>query len=77
MKQGADGGRLQPLHPWVGGDYNPLMHIDVCPWATSTTTRVCPCTCQPHWACVGGRNTTEEFPSSQSCAYQARSHSAY
>jgi hypothetical protein len=74
----GNGGAFQPVHPWVGGDFNPFEGLDECPGGTSRGTPMCPCKCEPKWACEdtsGLFNYSEammqrEFPDAEACSKQ-------
>ena len=67
----AEGSRFEPMHPWVGGDFNPFAMLDECPFSTpaqclllaspnqpapsTTTVSMCSCQCSPAWACGGSK----------------------
>ena len=60
---------FEAMHPWVGGDFNPFMGLDECPFQSQTQcllapygnsrdinpqdVSMCSCTCSPAWACAG------------------------
>ena len=72
--RGAASDTLYAMHPWVGGDFNPFEELDVCPWS-STSTPMCPCDCQPKWACnldSARTGSAVEFPTTPAaCSRQA------
>lgn len=55
---------FQPLHPWIGGDFNPFegdRGLDECsmPYlfsGRSQTRYMCPCQCEPSYACSSESN---------------------
>ena len=67
------GKEFEALHPWLGGDFNPLLQggLDTCPLPTegsSAGVSLCPCACQPSWAC---NHTTElDFPDKSECGQE-------
>ena len=68
-------GTFEPMHPWLGGDFNPLEQLDEC----QSTGSMCACTCSPGKSCDASplHNYTKdfmafEFPSTQQqCIQQA------
>jgi hypothetical protein len=62
-------GWFEPMHPWVGGDFNPFMSLDECPFLPQAQCQgyptaansgqqqqgvsMCACACAPAWACGG------------------------
>ena len=64
------------VHPWVGGDFNPLLPdsnagLDQCSYGSSSVV-MCPCKCSPNWACDGFNQSflSIEFPSMEACEKQ-------
>ena len=57
---------FEPLHPWVGGDFNALLQKDTCPLlANEGVVSLCPCNCEPKWAC--GNASEVDFPDDAEC----------
>ena len=57
---------FEPLHPWLGGDFNALLQKDTCPLANEGSgVSLCPCRCEPKWAC--GNATEVDFPDDAEC----------
>jgi hypothetical protein len=72
----ATASQFEPVHPWVGGDFNPFMGLDECPFLSPAQcqgysgvsqtaeqgTPMCSCTCSPAWACGGSAfNYSSDF----------------
>jgi hypothetical protein len=53
---------FQPLHPWVGGDFNPFDGYDQCGSGLSSGVQgtLCPCMCAPEAVCAGGSHNYSE-----------------
>ena len=72
---------FQPMHPWMGGDFNPFEKLDECPSMVTSNGQasLCSCVCEPSSACIdpnGLHNYTAdtmaaEFPILPHCINQA------
>ena len=67
-------GPFEPVHPWLGGDFNPFQLLDEC----ESTGSLCPCTCSPRTSCDANPNhnysdafMANEFPVVQDCLQQS------
>jgi hypothetical protein len=60
-------GAFEPMHPWVGGDYNPFEGLDECP---GTTGGLCPCGSPPAGFNYSAAFLLNEFPVTPRCTQQ-------
>ena len=66
MQSAIHDGRFQPMHPWIGGDFNPFEKLDECPSVATSSGQasLCTCACEPLNACRdphGLHNYTSDF----------------
>ena len=54
---------FEPVHPWLGGDFDAMLTQDTCPRAGVVS--YCPCDCKPQWAC--NHTSAGEFPEKPEC----------
>ena len=59
---------FEPMHPWLGGNFNAFEGLDECP---GTTGAFCSCECAPQFACYNmSQKQKNEFPNLPGCMQQ-------